>query len=371
MKHSCHPLFVILVLIGISVNTIHAQQLDSIRYVIDSTLEKSPFYGNILITQKGKTIFEKSYGYADVLNKKKLGPHNSFQIASVSKQFTAYGIMILHQAQQIDYDKTVDVYLPGFPYHTITVRHLLTHTSGLPDFWDHIRTKLDTTASYGNQQVLEYLVRHTPPLQFEPGSQFEYCDIGYDFLAMIIENVSGLSYTDYLNNTIFKPLKMKHTIAYKVTDIRRIDNDVLAIGHQLADGKYKYAHLLPQNGFIFYLGDFYGDGSIVSTAKDLALWNQALKSCALLPCVIQQESMEPYKMNNGSVEIDKGLGYGYGWFIKQTPAGKLVYHTGHHPGNALAIYRFVERDLCFIFLSNSDTGEVRALRARILYFLQH
>lgn len=360
--------FLLLILCGIRITD--AQQLDSIRYVIDSTFSKTPFYGNILISQKGKTIFENSYGYTDVVKETKLTADNSFQIASISKQFTAYGIMLLHQQNKIQYDSSVSVYLPGFPYPNITIRHLLTHTSGLPDFWETIRTKMDTTHSFGNQQVLDYLIKHKPPLMFEPGSQFEYCDIGYDFLATIIERISRVNYTEYLNKVIFKPLKMKQTIAYKVTDIRRINNKQLAIGHQLVDGKFTYSHTLPKNGFVFYLGDFYGDGSIVSSTRDLAIWDRALQRCALLPCETQQESMTPYKMNNGSTDIGNGAGYGFGWFIKQPASGKLVYHTGFHPGNALGIYRLVDKEICFIFLSNTDTKTVRELRNRILYFLQ-
>lgn len=363
-------IFALILCIVLCYNDVLAQQLDSIRYVIDSTISKTPFYGNILITQKGKTVFEQSYGYADVAKKTKLTPDHSFQIASVSKQFTAYGIMLLHKTNKLNYDLPVSTYIPEFPYPNITVRHLLTHTSGLPDFWDSIRNKMDTTRSFGNKEVLEYLIQHKPPLMFEPGSQFEYCDIGYDFLATMIERVSGLSYTDYLNAHIFKPLGMKQTIGYKVTDINRINNKQLAIGYQYENGVYKPAHLLPQNHFVFYLGDFYGDGSIVSTARDLAIWDRTLKQCFLLVCELQQESMEPYKMTNGSTDIGNGTGYGFGWFIRQPASGKLVYHTGHHPGNSLAIYRFVDRDMCFIFLSNTDTSTVRALRNRILYFLQ-
>jgi CubicO group peptidase (beta-lactamase class C family) len=362
--------FYLLTLCVLSTATLRAQQLDSIRYVIDSTFTRSPFYGNILITEHGKTLFEQSYGYADAQKKTKLTSDHSFQIASVSKQFTAYGIMILHQDHKIEYDSSVNKYLPGFPYTNITIRHLLTHTSGLPNFWDSIRTRLDTMHSYGNKEVLDYLIQHRLPLQFEPGSQFDYCDIGYDFLATIIERLSGQSYTDYLNTKVFKPLGMKHTIAYKVTDIRRIHNKNLAVGHQQTNGAYQYAHLLPENGFVFYLGDFYGDGSIVSSARDLAIWDKALKQCTLLPCEVQQEAMMPYKMNNGSTDIGYGRGYGFGWFIRQNASGTLVYHTGHHPGNVLAIYRLTDSDRCLILLSNTDTGTVRELRARILYFLQ-
>jgi CubicO group peptidase (beta-lactamase class C family) len=177
---------------------IFGQNIDGIEYILDSTYSSSPFFGNILITKNNKTIFEKSYGYADAVNKELLTKENSFQVASISKQFTAYGIMILKNKGLLDYDSSVCKYIPTFPYKQITVRHLLNHTSGLPDFWDDIRPNLDTTKSNGNNEVLEYMIQHQLPLQFETGTKFQYADIGYDFLATIIENISGLSYQEFM-----------------------------------------------------------------------------------------------------------------------------------------------------------------------------
>ena len=135
----------------------NAQNIDSIRYILDSTNSSSPFFGNILIIKNNKILFEKSYGYADAVNKKPLTKENSFQVASISKQFTAYGIMILKSKNLLNYDSSVCKYIPTFPHKNITVRHLLTHTSGLPNFWDDIRPNLDTTKSNGNKAVFELL----------------------------------------------------------------------------------------------------------------------------------------------------------------------------------------------------------------------
>jgi CubicO group peptidase (beta-lactamase class C family) len=111
-----------------------AQSIDSIQYILDSTYSSSPFFGNILITKNNKVLFEKSYGFADAVNKQPLTKDNSFQVASISKQFTAYGIMILKSKGLLDYDSSVCRYIPTFPYKNISVRHLLTHTSGLQIF---------------------------------------------------------------------------------------------------------------------------------------------------------------------------------------------------------------------------------------------
>lgn len=340
-----------------------AQSIDTIQYILDSAFAKSIFYGNVLITQNDKIFLEKSYGYADAVKQKPLTNRNSFQVASISKQFTAYAIMLCQQKAWLHVDSFVCKYISSFPYQNIRIKHLLNHTSGLPNFWDNIRPNLDTMKSNGNSDVLNYLVMHQMPLQCEPGTKFQYCDIGYDFLANIIENVSGKTYQAFLDENIFKPLKMKHTYAYMVTDINRIKNQDLAIGHTLVDGEFEYAHLQPKYNFVSYLGDFYGDGSLVTTAKDLSLWSTALKNCTLLPCHFQALTMD------SSIFVRDNVSYGFGWFVKNTPKGKLLYHTGGHPGNAHVIYRIPEKDITFIFLSNAETNNLRYLRNRILDLL--
>lgn len=342
---------------------------DSISFIMDSAYAASPFFGNILITRHDHTMYEKSFGYADAINHKPLTVNNSFQVASISKQFTAYGIMLLKSKGLLEYDSAVTRYIPSFPYSNITLRHLLTHTSGLPNFWDQIRPYLDTMRSNGNKDVLAYLINHKMPLQFVPGSKFDYCDIGYDFLATIIENVSGMSYEEFMEKNIFNPLGMKNSHAYMVTDIRRISNHQLAIGHVYENGTFSYAHLEPKYNFVSYLGDFYGDGSVVTTARDLALWDKALKEGTLLPSHYQNESITPARLNDSSIYIRPNLSYGFGWFIRSTPSGKLVYHSGGHPGNSHVIYRLMNKDLTFIFLSNAETNNLRALRNRVLQLL--
>lgn len=369
MKKLINLFCIVTLLVASSSN---AQNIDIIQHIIDSTYSSSPFFGNILITKNNKVIFEKSYGYADAVNKKSLTKENSFQVASISKQFTAYGIMILKSKGLLNYDSSVSKYIQTFPYKNITVKHLLNHTSGLPNFWDNIRPKMDTTKSNGNKEVLDYIALHHPPLQFEAGTKFQYADIGYDFLATIIENVSDLTYQEFMFQNIFKPLKMKNTFAYLVTDISRIQNKNLAIGHIYENGKFEYAHLQPKYNFVYYLGDFYGDGSVVTTARDLAIWDKALNECELLPCEIQNESIIETTFNGQTIyaKTNSGISYGFGWFIKNTGSGKLVYHSGGHPGNSHVMYRLLDKDITFIFLSNSETSNVKPLRNRILQMLQ-
>jgi CubicO group peptidase (beta-lactamase class C family) len=305
--------------------------------------------------------FEKSYGYSDEIKRSRLSEENSFQVASISKQFTAYAIMLLKDQGLLHYDSFVTRYLPEFPYHNITIRHLLTHSSGLPNFWDDIRPHLDQTKTNGNKKVLLFLKEHSLPLQFEPGTAYQYCDIGYDFLANIVEIVSGMRYDVFISQRIFDPLGMKNSFAYLVTDIRRINNSRLAIGHSRygSDNRIQYAHLDPTNNFVFYLGDFYGDGSIVTTARDLAKWDDALQKCTLLPCEIQNEAFVAFSDNGQKLLVNesKKIDYGFGWKIKEHEKhGRIAFHWGGHPGNQHIIYKMLDEKVTFIYLSNFENA---------------
>ncbi|HEX8575632.1 MAG TPA: serine hydrolase domain-containing protein [Flavobacterium sp.] len=344
-----------------------SQDINQIEKVLDSTYQRDPFFANLLITKNGKVLFEKSYGFSDYLNKRTLTNQSSFQIASISKQFTAFGIMILKNKKMLDYDSLVFKYLLSFPYKNVTVRHLLTHSSGLPMFWEEIRPKLDTTRPNGNMDVLDYLNKNQLPLQFQPGTNYQYSDIGYDFLANIIEGLSGSNYQDFMKKNIFKPLKMKNSYAYMVTDIRQIENKNLAIGH-IKNFDITYAHLAPKNNLVYYLGKFYGDGSVVTTARDLAIWDQALKECKLLPCNLQNESIVPFS-ENGQIFLtgkENKINYGFGWRINNdAQVGRTIYHSGLHPGNQASFYRLLDKNITLIYLSNYEKSEKKILIERL------
>jgi CubicO group peptidase (beta-lactamase class C family) len=374
MKKFNHPVICILICLFASFS-LAAQKTDSIRWVLDSFYKSTPFSANILISKEGKIIFRQSYGYADYATKEPLKISHAFQIASVSKQFTAYGIMLLHNKHLVHYDSLIARYLAGFPYQNITIRHLLTHTSGLPDFWNSIRPYLDTTRSNGNHQMFSYLVNKNLPLQSEPGTRYAYSDIGYDLLAMIIEKQSGNIFDHFMKENIFQPLNMKNTVAHMVTDFRKIDHTQLATGHEFdpATGNYSAAHLLKKNNFVFYLGDFYGDGSVVSTVEDLHKWNNALRNCTLLSCEKYQEALIPFT-NNGVLPRNRNnteMRYGFGWILDPANAmGFTAWHSGGHPGYVSRFYRFTEKDICLIMLSNAAPVGYNKLIARIHSLLQ-
>ncbi len=352
-----------------------AQNIRRISYVIDSMLAHHTISANILIGTDSKIIFEKNVGFSDISTAKPLQKSNAFQVASLSKQFTAYGIMVLKSKKLLDYDSSVKKYITEFPYPAITIRHLLTHTSGLPNFTQQLLPKLDTTRSNGNTELLALLVQKQLPLQSAPGTVFEYADIGYDLLATVIERISGKSYHSFMRQYVFKPANMRASSAEQVTDIRRIKNDRLAVGHifDSAAKTFVAAHLQPSRNNVFYLGDFYGDGSVVSTTFDLFMWHRMLTRHLLLPEILQKEAFDPYTINGElpKTKTGRAIQYGFGWLVSSDNAmGPVLSHGGGHSGFTSYYYRFPQKKLCFVFLSNAETPANGYLRTRILELLK-
>jgi CubicO group peptidase (beta-lactamase class C family) len=328
-------------------------------FKIDSILQKAyeaqALNGTVLIAKDGETIFEKSYGYANFEKKTPLSKKTQFQIASVSKQFTAFGIMVLKRQGKLNYDDKVVKFLPDFPYPDITLRHLLQHTSGVPNFWNDIRPNLDTLRSNGNNDVLAYLSKHKLPLRAELGEKWEYADINYDILATIIERVSGKTYQKFMRKYVFRPAGMHNTEGLMVTDIRRIKAKNLARGYIQDSVKgNQLAHEI--RNFVFYLGDFYGDGSVISTAEDLKKWDDALRRYMLEDSAHFGEAYRPIIRKDGSVyEMQKGVSYGFGWGLRnELPMGKAYSHGGGHPGFITNYTRYPDKKMVVIVCRNVD-----------------
>jgi CubicO group peptidase (beta-lactamase class C family) len=329
------------------------------RFKIDSILQKAyddkALNGTILIAKEGKIVFEKSYGFANFEKKIPLSKNTQFQIASVSKQFTAFGIMVLKRQGKLNYDDKVAQFIPNFPYPDISLRHLMQHTAGLPNFWTDIRLNLDTTRSNGNKEVIDYLIKNKLPLRSEIGEKWEYADIGYDILATIIERVSGQSYQKFLEKQVFRPAGMQNTEGVMVTDIRRIKAKNLARGYiQDSIKGNELAHEI--RNFVFYLGDFYGDGSVISTARDLKKWDDALRLYMQQDSLHFGEAYRPIIRKDGSVlELQKGVSYGFGWGLRdELPMGKTYSHSGGHPGFITNYYRYPDKKTVLIVCRNVE-----------------
>ncbi len=328
-----------------------AQEKNSlnIQSVLDKNFKKNDSYnGVILIAKKGEIVFNQGYGYRDIETGVKLKTDDVFELASVSKQFTAMIIMLLQQEGKLNYDDPVEKYL-SIPYKGITIRNLLNHTSGLPDYQEIMDNHWDKSKAAGNNDILEYLNKYAPPAMFVPGAKYEYSNTGYVLLASIAEKASGEDFSMMLRKRIFSKLNMKHTDIRTVAEKKKLPN--LAYGHTLVEGAkdYKKADSFPSSNYTIWLGNREGPGRISSTALDLLKWDRALYDQSFLTSDMISEAFKPAVLNDG-----KYSPYGFGWELNQDKRhGKVVEHSGDNPGYKTEIVRYIDADITIILLCNN------------------
>lgn len=317
----------------------------------------------VLIAEKGKTSYEKAFGYRSFADPTPLQKTDVFELASVSKQFTAMVIMMLHEKGLLQYDDLVEKYL-DIPYKSITLRHLLTHTSGLPDYQEIMDTYWDKSKVAGNTDILAYLNRYAPPKLFEPGEKYTYSNTGYVLLASIAEKVSGRDFIEFCQTEIFRKLGMKHTAIRTLAEKTAVRN--FAIGHIYVKEKDSYvrADSFPSSDYTIWLGNRKGPGRISSTARDLLKWDQALYTEKLVKQSTLAEAFKPMTLKNGTIS-----NYGFGWIpVTNDPSGLIVWHNGDNPGYKTEIMRFIGKQKTLIILCNnaSDQFENTIKQIRIL-----
>lgn len=323
------------------------------RYAaIDSLLkeaaDKDKLSAVILLAENGKIRYEKAFGYRDFANKTTLQKRDVFELASLSKQFTAMVIMMLKEKGMLQYDDPVEKYL-SIPYKGITIRHLLTHTSGLPDYQAIMDKHWDKTKVAGNEDILAYLNRYAPPKLFEPGTKYNYSNTGYVLLASIAEKVSGRDFIEFCTTEIFHKLNMKHTAIRTLQEKAAVSN--FALGHIYVKEKNDFirADSFPSSDYTIWLGNRKGPGRISSTAEDLLKWDKALYTEKLVKQSTLAEAFSPMKLSNGSISD-----YGFGWVIESNnPEGRMVWHNGDNPGYKTQIMRFLDTKRTLIILCNN------------------
>jgi CubicO group peptidase (beta-lactamase class C family) len=314
------------------------------------------FNGNILVAEKGKPIYQQSLGYADYATKRMLNDSSVFELASVSKQFTAMGIMILKDRKLLSYDNNIKKYFPQLPYDNITIRNLLTHTSGIPSYEDQFEKNWDRKRIAFNKDIIDMLSQRNDTLFFKPGSKYRYSNTGYALLASIIEKVSGMRYNDFMAINIFRPLGMNHTFIY---NSRRTTNkfpDNYALGFVYSDSLKKYIlpDELPAYNMVYYLDGIVGDGCVNSTTGDLFTWDRALYSNKLVSKASLDEMLSPLVQTSPT---DSTSFYGFGVNVQSTSdKGKVISHSGSWPGYRTMLVRWPEIERTVIILSNAESN---------------
>ncbi|WP_299990551.1 serine hydrolase domain-containing protein [uncultured Pontibacter sp.] len=309
--------------------------------------KRKGFNGTVLVTKYDQIIYRGAFGYADFKTKDTLSTQTVFQLASVSKQFTAMAVMMLKEQGKLNYDDSLQVYIPDFPYKGITVRQLLTHRSGLPnytyfseEFWP------DRKVDLSNDDVLSMMAVHKPNIYYQPDRTFSYSNTGYALLASVVEKASGQPFAEFMREHIFEPLKMHDTYTFNhelVTQTGRV-----ATGH--IGGRRKR---LPD-----YQDTVLGDKGMYSTVEDLYKWDQALYTQKL----VKRETLEEAFMPTGKVN-KRAESYGFGFRLKQVESGDtVIYHGGLWHGFNTYFLRNPKDHSSIIVLSNLTNGSLNYMK---------
>jgi D-alanyl-D-alanine carboxypeptidase len=293
----------------------------------------------VAVVRDGRVVKSKGYGLANVELNVPATEETVFEIGSITKQFTSAAIMMLVEEGKVDLDEKITRYLTGVPeaWGGVTVRHLLTHSSGIQNYLD-VPGLLDLTARPGmtHEEIAKLFFERLQP-EFQPGETWSYSNSAYLLLGNIIEKASGKPYWDFLDERIFKPRGMKSTRSGEPRAI--LPNR--AAGYEWRDNRLENRPALTENA--------YAAGSIVSTVQDMAKWDAALGSGKLLKKSSLDQVWAPKKARGGAIAPSN---YGFGWFVDTYHGRRVISHGGGTPGFSSLFYRFVDDRLSVIVLTN-------------------
>lgn len=299
---------------------------------------------SLLVLRDGEIVLQRGYGMADLEAGTPATPSTHYRLASVTKQFTAAAILTLAGRGALSLEDPVRRYLPDLPTATgeVTIRHLLTHTSGLVDYEDVIP---EGTARQVVDRDVYSLLAARPSLDFAPGTQYRYSNSGYALLALVVEEVSGHSFAAFLREEIFAPLGMATTVAHEegISTVRH-----RAFGHSRKEGKgWKRDDQSLTSAVL-------GDGGIYSSIEELAAWLRALDAGRFAEASVPR------------VDTGKdGIRYGYGWRIHEHAGRRVVSHTGETRGFRNALVRFPDDRLAVVLLTNRNEGVPLAIALKV------
>ncbi|MHB8500160.1 MAG: serine hydrolase domain-containing protein [Candidatus Acidiferrales bacterium] len=328
----------------------------------------------VLVRRDGRNLFEKGYGVRDLRTSAKIDQHTNFRLASFTKQFTAMAVMLLVHDSKLRYDQTLTEIFPDFPAYgkNVTIRNLLNHTGGLPDYEDlmdaqeKIKGPLWSSEHQIQDDEVLALLKKEIKGKFPPGTSWSYSNSGYVVLGLIVAKASGQSYGEFLHARIFVPLHMDHTVVYQ-----KGKNEVTnrALGYSNEGGALKGTDQSSTSATL-------GDGGIYSNLEDLAKWEDALRNHALLSAAEMSPALVPASLANGSPTLwptapnddnlhpGKSVSYGFGWFLDPYQGHPRMWHTGTTMGFRTIIERFIADNLTIIILCNRTDLDPEALAVK-------
>jgi CubicO group peptidase (beta-lactamase class C family) len=295
------------------------------------------FNGAMLVARQGVVIFEKYQGFSDFSNQVPIDRQTTFQLASTSKPFTAMAILYLQQEGLLNINDPIQKFFPQFPYQGVTLKTLLNHRSGLPNYLYFCgQYRQDSRSLMTNQEMIDLMIKYQPRRAYPPDTHYNYCNTNYALLGSVVEKVSGMSLGKFLRKTFFDPLGMKHTYVYNPNRDKPHDHQSLTYDYRtrpIANDCF--------DGVV-------GDKNVYSTAEDLLKWDQALYDGKLFTDATLKEAYTPYSNEHPGIK-----NYGLGWHLLVYPdSSEVVYHNGWWHGNTSVFYRFIDDSTTLIILSN-------------------
>lgn len=334
-----------------------------------------------LVRKDGKTVFERGYGVRDLRTMARIDGRTNFRLASFTKQFTAMAIMLLVHDGKLRYDSKLTEVFPEFPAYGehLTIRNLLNHTSGLPDYEDLMDAQEKAKGpiwipehQIQDEEVLQLLEKESKGF-FAPGTGWAYSNSGYVVLGLVVAKVSGKPFADFLAERIFAPLHMDHTLMY-VKGKNEVTNRAYGHTREKANGEFKETDQSPTSAT-------QGDGGIYTSLEDLVKWDDSLRNHTLLSTEEMKPALTEAKLADGSSTRTpdpphgdngtpgKPVSYGFGWFVDPYQGHPRMWHTGGTMGFGTVIERFTADNLTIIVLCNrTDLDPAKlALKVADLY----
>ena len=329
----------------------------------------------VLVRANGRTAFERTYGVRDLRTRPRIDASAGFRLASVTKQLTAAVVMLLVRDGQLRFEDTLPDALPGFPdfARNLTIRHLLTHTSGLPDY----ETLMEESEKAGGarwtaeRQIrddeVRALLEKAPRPRFAPGTRWAYSNSGYVLLGLIAARAAGRPFGDVLRERIFAPLGMTRTLAFEAGRNQVPDR---AYGHTKEGAGFRETDQSPTSATL-------GDGGVYSCLEDLAKWDEALRTRALLSEAELRLALTPVRLSDGSPPVwpdepggdnlfpGRPVAYGFGWFLDPWQGRPRTWHHGETMGFRSVVERFPADGLTIVMLANRDDLDLRSLALKL------
>ena len=320
---------------------------DACEHWFDSAFLYKGFSGGMLVAKNGNIVFEKYTGTGHIPGSDLITAATPLQIASTSKTFTAMAVLKLWQDGKLNIDDELSKYIKTFNYPGVTIRSLLNHRSGLPNYLYFMETLgWDKTKMATNQDVLDYMTSKKGELEniTPPNTHFTYCNTNYALLALLVEQVTGKKFPVYLQQTFFGPLQMKNTFVYTPFDSVKVIYSYDWRGRSIA--------LNPSDGV-------YGDKNIYTTPQDLLIWDRALSSNKIFTAATLTQAYTPYSNEKAGIR-----NYGLGWRMNIYPDGKrMIYHNGWWHGNRAVFIRLLKENATIIVISNKDNHTIYHAKA--------